>query len=198
VWWNSSSGQVYVMLLNGATIKSHGLLWTEPDTQWRIVGSGDFTGSGVGNQLIWHHLGRGEVYRMTVTTSPFGFTATGTSFYREPNTQWRIVAAADFNGDARQDLLWRNTATGQVYVMLLADTLVLGGAVIHTEPNPAWQVVALGDYDANGRKDILWRNEATGMLYLMLINELTILQQGVIYNEPRLDWRVLGPREFSR
>lgn len=198
VWWNSVTGKVYGMMIGAGTVRQQGEIYTEADTNWRIVATGDFSHGGKANNLVWRHALTGEVYLMSVAVNTLGFGTTGFAMYREPNLAWKIVAAADFNSDGHTDLLWRNDTTGQVYVMILAGGLVMGGAVVHAEPNPAWKIVATSDYNADGRADLLWRNEASGQLYLMLMNELAVVAQGAIYNEPNLQWKVLGPHEFAK
>ncbi|MEI6209030.1 MAG: hypothetical protein WCP20_19810 [Desulfuromonadales bacterium] len=39
LWWNQQTGQLYLMPMNGLSVASGGtLLYTEPDTTWRIQG----------------------------------------------------------------------------------------------------------------------------------------------------------------
>ncbi len=198
VWWNSSTGQVYAMLMNGTTIAAQGAVYTEPDTQWRIVASGDFAYSGKQNQLVWRHGVTGQVYLMTIEVSGSTFTQSGAMIYNEPNPAWKIVAAADFNGDGAADLLWRNDATGQVAMLLMDGGTLISSSIFYAEPDTAWKVVAAGDYNGNGKADILWRNETTGQVYMMLMNGAAIVSQGVVYSEPNTAWKVLGPYEYAR
>ncbi len=198
LWYNTSTGQVYVMLMNGASIIAQGFAYTEPDTQWQIVGVGDFAGSGVKNQLLWRHAGTGQVYQMTLGFNGSAFTQAGTMIFREPDTAWRIIGVADLTGDKRSDIVWRNVATGQVYGMPMNGSTVLPGANIHLEPNAQWQIVAFGDYDGDGKADLLWSDFASGQVYLMLMDGLTIASRGIVYEEPNAQWRVMGPHEYAR
>jgi hypothetical protein len=104
LWWNASTGQVYAHLMNGTAIVAQGFVYTEPNTSWKIVASGDFSGSGKKNQLVWQNGATGQVYLMTVSATESGFSTTGAMFYAEANTAWKILAAADFNGDGKSDL----------------------------------------------------------------------------------------------
>jgi hypothetical protein len=193
VWWNSATGQVYAMLMNGASIAAQGFVYTEPDTQWNIVASGDFTGTGKANQLLWRHSGNGSVYRMTVMFSGGVFSQTGATVYQEPNASWRIVAAADFNGDGKSDILWRNASTGAVYMMVTG----AAAATVWVEPNLAWNIMAVGDYGGDGKADILWRNADTGQVYMMAMNGTSISSAAMVYQEPSEAWRLLGPTEYA-
>ena len=42
LWRNDSTGAVYMMLMNGLAIASQGLVYTEPDTAWKIVGPWEY------------------------------------------------------------------------------------------------------------------------------------------------------------
>jgi PKD repeat protein/pimeloyl-ACP methyl ester carboxylesterase len=103
----------------------------------------------------------------------------------------------DFDGNGRGDILWRNSVTGQVYLMPMDGTSALAGAVIWTEPNPAWQILGTGDFDGDGKSDILWRNTTTGQLFLMLMNGTQVKSSGVIYTEPNLAWSVQAIADFD-
>ncbi len=192
LWWNSSTGTVWGMLMNGTAITAQGAVHAEPDTAWRIAAVGDFAGSGKRNQLLWRHAVDGRVYLMTVNRVGGNFTTSGQLIYTEPNLQWRILAAADANGDGRSDIYWRNEATGQVYLMLMNGPAITSQGMVYVEPNLAWQVAAIGDYDGNGRADLLYRNEMTGQVHMMLMDGFSIVSQGTVYSEPNTAWKVLG------
>ena len=56
----------------------------------------------------------------------------------------------DYDGDFRHDLLWRNSSTGQVYLMRVNGTTVASGAVIYVEPNATWHVMGVHEYGSVG------------------------------------------------
>lgn len=197
LWWNSATGQVYAMLMNGSAITAQGLVYVEPNTNWRIAAVGDFAGSGKANQLVWRNGVSGHVFLMTVGFSGGVFSQSGAMIYQEPNVAWKVLTAADFNGDGRSDLLWRNDATGLVYMMLMNGASISGQGVVHNEPNLSWEIVAQGDYNGDGRADLLWRNSSTGQVYMMLMNGLAVASQGLVYHEPNLAWRLLGSWDYS-
>jgi peptidyl-Asp metalloendopeptidase len=197
LWWNSTSGQVYAMLMNGAAIKAQGMVYTEANTAWRIAAVGHFSGPGASNQLLWRNVTTGQVYLMTVTYSG-GFTQTGQMIYTEPNTSWRIVATPDLNGDGRSDILWRHVGNGQVYGMLMNGGAITTGALVHTEPDLNWKIVTTGDFTGEGKADILWRSDLTGQLHMMLMNGLSITSRDMVYTEPSAAWRILGITEYNK
>jgi hypothetical protein len=198
VWWNSSTGQVYAMRMAGGAITNQATIYTEPNTNWKIVGSGDFAGSGKKNQLLWWNAMTGQVFLQTVGYSGGTFSTSGTIIYTEPNTTWQIVATADLNADGRTDIVWRNSASGQVFVMLMNGGTITSSGTVYTEPNQAWQIVATGDYNADGKSDLLWRNSTTGQVFMQLMSGLTIAASGMVYTEPNTAWHVMGPREYAQ
>ena len=63
---------------------------------------------------------------------------------------WRNTATGDFNGDGKDDLLWRNQSTGQ--------NAIWGQA----SDAQSLAIDPVGDYNADGKADVAWRNAVTG------------------------------------
>ena len=112
------------------------MVYTEPDTHWRIVGAGDINADGKAD-LIWHNKSTGQVYAMLLNgTSVTG----GAMIHTEPDPNWDIVSIGDYNNDGKADLLWQNMATGQVYQMELNGLSISKGTMIYQEPNTTWHI----------------------------------------------------------
>jgi hypothetical protein len=62
----------------------------------------------------------------------------------------------DFNGDGKQDLLWRHTSTGQVGVWLMNGSAATAAATIGS-PALTWSIANTGDFDGDRKSDILWQ-----------------------------------------
>ena len=75
-------------------------------------------------------------------------------------TQWHIAGTGDFNGDNRDDILWRHD-DGRITNWLglanggFADNAANGSTAVPT----AWRVASIGDYNGDNRDDILWRHD---------------------------------------
>lgn len=199
LWWHATTGQVYVMLLGSSlSIGTEGYLYEEPNTSWRIAAVGDFSGSGKRNQLLWRNEDTGQVNLMSVTVEEGTFIPSGGQFvYHQSDVYWKIIAAADFNGDGKSDILWRNSLTGHVWMFLMDGATIAASNPVYQEPVRAWQIVAHGDYNGDGKADLLWRNESNGLVYMMLMDGFSIASQGMVYSEPDLLWKVQGPREYG-
>lgn len=198
LWWNATTGQVYAMLLGSSlSIGAEGYVYEEPNTSWRIAAVGDFSGSGTRNQLLWRHEETGQVNLMSVTVEDGAFIPSGQFISQESDLYWKIIAAADFNGDGKSDILWRNSLTGHVWMFLMDDATITASNSVYHEPDGAWQIVAHGDYNGDGKADLLWRNESNGLVYMMLMDSFSIASQGMVYHEPDLLWKIQGPREYA-
>ena len=66
------------------------------------------------------------------------------------------------NPNAKTEILWRNTSTGQNYVWYMDGTTATGGDYLTTVPDLNWTIVGRNDFNGDGKPDILWRNTSTG------------------------------------
>ena len=100
---------------------------------------------------------------------------------------------ADFNGDGKADILWRNVS-GMLYIWLINGTTITGGASPGTVASD-WTVQGVGDFNGDGKADILWRH-SSGTLYTWLMNGLTI-SGGASPGSASTDWTVQGVGDFN-
>jgi len=109
-------------------------------------------------------------------------------------TAWRIVATADFNGDGRSDILWRNTSTGEAAVWFISGVTVTGTVGIATV-GLDWKIVGAADFNGDGKADLLWRQDS-GALGVWLLNNGVYQTSGGLGTIAN-DWRIVGLADFN-
>ncbi|MCX5825489.1 MAG: FG-GAP repeat protein, partial [Deltaproteobacteria bacterium] len=75
--------------MDGFTIAQGRSIYSESNTAWKIIATGDFNGDGKVD-ILWRNDQSGQVYMMLMD----GFTIIeGRSIYSEFNTDWKIIGA---------------------------------------------------------------------------------------------------------
>ena len=158
LWRSTSSGMIVDWLgqSNGSFSQNWNNSAVGVPTDWSIVGTGDFNGDGR-DDILWRNNSGLTVDWLAQTNG--GFTSNWDNSFANMPTKWNVAGTGDFNGDGRDDVLWRSD-DGFVLEWL-------GGAngSLTIWPNMSigvptdWKVVSIGDFNGDGRDDILWRND---------------------------------------
>ncbi|MDH3792213.1 MAG: VCBS repeat-containing protein, partial [Rhodospirillales bacterium] len=101
----------------------------------------------------------------------------------------------DFNGDAKSDILWRNSSNGKL-VLWQMDGFTLQTAETIPAPSASWYIADLGDFDGDNRTDILWRNGASSAVVIWFMDGSTHTSGGSLANVSS-SWDVAGLGDFN-
>ena len=144
VWQHQTTGQIAVWLMTGTQLRDGRLLTPASvgDLDWRIVGVGDVDGDS-SPDLVWQHNtnGRISVWLMNGLSLRDGVLF---SPGQVADTNWKIRAVTDLNGDGRLDLIWQNQATGLLAAWFMNGTARMGDGLRLTPDTVAdtgWQIV---------------------------------------------------------
>ncbi len=99
---------------------------------------------------------------------------------------------ADFNGDGKSDILWRDQF-GRLAIWEMNGGTVLanvGGQLLSKD----WSIAGTGDFNSDGKTDILWRNK-NGAVAIWEMNGGTVLASvgGQVVSN---DWTIAGTGDF--
>jgi hypothetical protein len=200
LWRESSTGSTYIWLMDGATvIAGTGYTSSQAGLTWQIQAAGDLNGDGRAD-ILWRNVGPGPGEGAVFLWLMNGPTIVGATYLDSISTAWQVQRVADFNGDGKADILWRDTS-GNLYMWMMdGPQVVAGTGYTDSQADNAWQVQGVGDFDGDGKADILWRNvgpgPAEGALFVWLMNGTTV--KGATYLDPiSTAWQVQGVLDFN-
>jgi hypothetical protein len=139
LWNNVSTGQVLAWFMNGTTMTRQAWINISPldDTNWRLRGTGDFTGDGHAD-LVWQH----EVTGQPLLWVMQGATVSSAIVLATPGVgAWKIMAVGDANVDGHADLIFENSITGGVVIWAMNRTTPFSGPYVGTV-DPTWKISA--------------------------------------------------------
>jgi hypothetical protein len=108
VLWRNSAGWLtdWLGTPSGGFSDNLGNFLRNVDNQWQVAGTGDFNHDGF-TDILWRHSDG------TVTdwlgNANGSFSDNLNNLLRSVDPQWQVDSIGDFNGDGRDDILWRNT-----------------------------------------------------------------------------------------
>ena len=193
LWWNRSTGDLYLWLMNATQYGSGAYIGRVSDTAWQARGSGDFNRDGK-TDVVWWNQNTGGIYLWLIDqTQPSGGVYVG-----QIPAGWETVSTGDFNGDTHIDLLLWNRQTGDVFVWLLNGGQYSAGAYVGRVADTAWEVRSAGDFDRDGKTDVVWWNRETGDCYLWLLNGTQYRSGVYIARTHPTTWELAGAGDFNR
>ncbi len=198
ILWRNIDGQLsdWLGTANGGFVQNNANAAAVVPTSWSIAGTGDFNGDGR-DDILWRNVD-GQLSNWLATASG-GFVANNANAAAVVPTAWSVAGTGDFNGDGRDDILWRNT-NGTVSDWLGQSN----GGFVANDVNAArfvptsWSVVGTGDFNGDGRDDILWRN-SNGQIsdWLGQANGGFVLNDAIALTQVDTAWSVVGTGDFN-
>ena len=203
LWRNSASGQDALWYMNGTTISSGFLLLLfQSDTNWHVIGMGDFDGDTHNDDILWRNAqtGDSEIWRL----SPDG-NAQRTGFFATTDLTWKIAGLGDLDGDGHTDALWWKQSTGEVIVYYTQYPVGGNGEFVGRTTQSFgpvsdlnWTVAATGDFDGDAVDDVLWHNGATGENVIWFMSSSRAIRNAqYTYTVSDLNWQVAGAGDFD-
>jgi len=106
---------------------------------------------------------------------------------------WAPTLFGDFDGDGTTDIVWRNDASGETALWLIADGDQAQGTIAMTDGQ--WRATHIADVDGDGTSDLVWRNALTGETWMWLMNGLAFHAGGALMFDA--SWQVEHTGDFD-
>jgi glucose/arabinose dehydrogenase len=164
-----ADGELYIVSYSGgAVLKVLGRPPSPLQLTWRNASTGD--------NVVWQMNG------MSIATAAFTMPLA--------DTNWKLAAVQDIDGDGKVDFIWRHAVTGQNLVWLMNGPMVLTSQSLMTIADTNWEIMAAGDLDGDGKADLIWHHRLTGLTVAWLMNGTTIAAVAALATIPDVNWEI--------
>jgi uncharacterized repeat protein (TIGR01451 family) len=186
VWQNETTGELTVWYMGGEQGNTF-LGWnylSGPVAGWTVVAVADFNGDGHPD-LVWQNATTGQV-TVWYMGGAQGNTFLGWNYLSGTVPGWKVVGAADFNGDGTPDLIWQNDTARQVTVWYMGGAqgeTFLGWNYLSSGV-AGWTVVGAADFNGDGTPDLIWQNDTS--------RQVTVWYMGGAQGSTFLGWNYLS------
>jgi hypothetical protein len=165
---------------------------------------GDLGGDGR-DDIVWRKVGAGVDKGAMFLWTMNGTGLLGARYLDPISEDWQVQGLGDFDGDGKDDVLWRNFGTGpdagKLYIWMMdGPNVVAGTGYTASQADLGWRVDGVGDLNGDGKSDIVWRKTGAGVdkgaMFLWTMNGTGIA--GARYLDPiSEDWQVVALGDFN-
>ena len=204
LWRNAKEGSTILWTMDGANVTSALTLPAVTERAWHPAAVGDVGGDGNAD-IVWRNQYTGQSVLWQMVGS---LVMNQTSL--EPavlDQRWQIGDLADFTGDGKADLVWRNMVSGQNVIWQMDGATVTNSFTIPQVVDLNWSFAGMNDTANTIKKDdfnnsakagLFWRNVANGENLLWLMSGAD--QVGAVVALPGVsgtDWRVSAVADIN-
>ena len=194
VWQHRTGGWLLAWFMNGDAVQQPVYLTPNQvtDTAWQIAAIADVNGDARAD-LIWQHTkGALQVWYMNGTTR-IGSQSLNPAAVA--GNDWKIVGAADINGDLKPDLIWQQSSTGLIGAWLMngatATSFVL---MTPSQVDRAWHIRGVVDLDSDGKTDLIWQHDNGALGVWLMAGTTATSMRSITPGSVGAGWRLVGPR----
>jgi len=195
--WRRSDGAFTTWLgqANGGFVSNDANSFTGLPTSWQVAATGDFNGDGR-DDIAWRRSD--GAFTTWLAQGNGSFVSNDANSWTVLPTNWQVEGTGDFNGDGRDDLVWRrDDGAFTTWLAKPNGGFVSNDANSFTVMPTSWQVVETGDYNGDGRDDILWRNSNGAFTnWLAQANGSFVSNDANAFTSLTTAWHVQGPDTF--
>ncbi len=200
---NVNGAQNKVWIMDGVTRVSESPITPDAaSADWKIRGADDFNSDGNTDLAFWNQVtGNVEFWLMNGAArlgSPVALSGGAVL-----PTNWDLSGTADFNGDHKPDIVWRNFTSQKIVIWTMNGAAKIGNII--PSPDQAvdanWIIVAAADYTNDGNTDFLWYNYTSGKIVTWYMNASVVRTSGQFTtpaNAGDNNWKVLASSDYSR
>jgi hypothetical protein len=127
--------------------------------------------------VIAEHRGK---YQIVAETPPLG----GPHRWLDP------VGVADFTGDGKADILWRENTNGKTVLWTMDGVTKTASAYTSASAGLNWEISGVADFTGDGKADILWRETTTYKTVLWTMEGTTKTASAYTSASAGLNWVV--------
>ncbi len=120
---------------------------------------------------------------------------------RKVPDRWKVATVGDFNGDGKPDLLWRDTASGELVVWYLRGLARAGESAVapSAAPGREWEIIGASDVDGDGKSELFCRSGASSLRLWHLDGPRTQRGIGIEGSAPaQTRWLTVAVGDFDR
>jgi Bacterial Ig-like domain/FG-GAP-like repeat len=182
--------------MNGVQFGGESKIGFTVDTSWTVQGLGDLNNDG-NEDVLWRDgAGKSYVWLMNAQAISQGAALTSSNGVDmlTLGQAWQVKEVADFNGDGKADILWRNEATSQAAIWYMDGKTVTSG-VMYDNVAASMKVGGVGDFDGDGKVDIFWRDQSNGANSIWKEGQQSLSQ--AIATSVDFSWKIEAVADFS-